>query len=97
MIIYKFLPILASQQQEISLEDIQKAIQNTLAQQKAKNQILSKSLPSSLKLEERMKNYYIAKFLKDIDDYFKLLTPINFQNTPSDLDNKEDSYNKENK
>ena len=35
--IYEPSPVSASQQQEISLEDIQKVIQNTLAQQKTEN------------------------------------------------------------
>ena len=42
--IYEPSPVSASQQQGISLEDMQKAIQNVLAQQKTENQALVKKV-----------------------------------------------------
>ena len=42
--IYEPSPVLTSQQQGISLEDMQKAIQNALAQQKTENQALVKKV-----------------------------------------------------
>ncbi|UZO09460.1 uncharacterized protein OCT59_029683 [Rhizophagus irregularis] len=67
--IYEPSPVLAPQQQGISLEDMQKAIQNALAQQKTENQTLVKKPrgpPSSLKTEEGLKNYYVSEYLKEI-------------------------------
>ncbi|RIB27778.1 hypothetical protein C2G38_2159758 [Gigaspora rosea] len=139
------LVILAPQQQGISLEDMQKAIQNALAQQKTEYQSLlekqkadyqsqmaqqavaqkaqapalqivesvrqPRGLPSSLQLEEGLKNYYVAEYLKELENainedrdavnqltnqFQKPLTLINFQNTPPDSDNEKDGYDEEN-
>ncbi|RIB13191.1 hypothetical protein C2G38_2198543 [Gigaspora rosea] len=64
------LPLVAlvSQQQghAISLEDMQKAIQNALVQQKTENQSLPRGPPPSLQTEKGMENYRLSQYLNNL-------------------------------